>query len=118
MNTIDMHNGMVNNMEWEARKSAELDAIYNKRFNECMGIDNNYKYQSYDNEDDSEDMSYINERLDSIEEKIDDLKNLIVSCTSNNNGLFVFAPKKNINAGVSFGLTESQFNDLLRRISK
>ena len=37
MNTIDMHNAMVNNMEWEARKAAELDAIYDKRYNECSG---------------------------------------------------------------------------------
>ena len=39
MNTIDMHNGMVNNMEWDAKKSAELAAIHNKRYNECNNND-------------------------------------------------------------------------------
>lgn len=115
MNTIDMHNAMVNNMEWEARKAAELDVIYDKRYNECSGNNSHYENQSYNN---PVDMSSVNERLDSIERKIDELRNLIVSSTSNNRELFVFAPKKNINAGVSFGLTENQFNALLRRISK
>lgn len=114
MNTIDLHNGMINNMEWEARKAAELDAIYNNHYNECSG-NNNSDRQYYD---DPVDMSYFDERLDSIERKIDELRSLIVDSTSNNNGLFVFAPKKNINAGVSFGLTENQFNALLGRISK
>lgn len=115
MNTIDMHDAMVNNMEWEARKAAELNAIYDKRYNECSGNNSHYENQSYNN---PVDMSSVNERLDSIERKIDELRNLIVSSTSNNRELFVFAPKKNINAGVSFGLTENQFNALLRRISK
>lgn len=111
MNTIDMHNGMVNNMKWEARKAAELNAIYN----ECIDNNRHYNNQSYGN---SVDMSSVNRRLDSIERKIDELRDLIVDSTSNNGELFVFAPKKNINAGVSFGLTENQFNALLRRISK
>lgn len=114
MNTIDMHNGMVNNMKWEARKAAELDVIYNNHYNECSGNNKSF-YRQYD---DPIDMSYFDERLDSIERKIDELRDLIVDSTSNNNGLFVFAPKKNINAGVSFGLTENQFNALLGRISK
>lgn len=114
MNTIDLHNGMINNMEWEARKAAELNAIYNNRYNECSGNNDSFGCQY----DDPIDMSYVNERLDSIERKIDELRNLIVDSTSNNNGLFVFAPNKNINAGVSFGLTENQFNALLGRISK
>ena len=63
-------------------------------------------------------MSSVNRRLDSIERKIDELRDLIVDSTSNSGELFVFAPKKNINAGVSFGLTENQFNALLKRISK
>lgn len=115
MNTIDLHNCMVNNMEWEAKKAAELDAIYDKRYNEYSGNNSHYKNQSYNN---PVDISSVNRRLDSIERKIDELRNLIVSSTSNNGGLFVFAPKKNINAGVSFGLTENQFNALLRHISK
>lgn len=113
MNTIDMHNGMVNNMEWDAKKSAELAAIHNKRYNECINNDRQNN-QSYNNTD----MSSINRRLDSIERKIDNLQNLIINSTSNSGELFVFAPKKNINAGVSFGLTEAQFNALLKRISK
>lgn len=112
MNTIDIHNGWVKNLEWQAKKQAQLDNIYD---NERL------KYHSYSQNQNNTDMyarlSAIECRLDRIEKKVDELHDMIVRFDESN-GLFVFAPNQNVKANVAFSLSENQFEELIRQINK
>lgn len=115
MNTIDIHEGLVANLEWEAKKQAELDAIYES---ERRKYSSYYSASEPDYDDyNDERMSSLEERLDTIESKIDKLYDLVVE-RSESNGLFVFAPEKNVNANLAFTLTDDQFKELIRSINK
>lgn len=108
MNTADIYDGMMRNMEFQARNDARLDAIY----------DREYKRQTNQmncNNQDTARLNAIESRLTDIENRLNKLQDMIVS---DQNNLFVFAPKQNVNTGISFTLTEAQFNDLVNRIVK
>lgn len=112
MNTIDIHNGWVKNLEWQAKKQAQLDHVYD---NERL------KYPSYPQSQNNADvyarLSAIECRLDRIENKVDELHDMIVRFDECN-GLFVFAPNQNVKANIAFSLSENQFEELIRQISK
>ena len=48
MNTIDIHDGWVKNLEWEAKKQAQLDSIYEKERSKYSSL-NSYNNYSNDN---------------------------------------------------------------------
>lgn len=113
MNTIDIHNGWVKNLEWQVKKQAQLDNIYD---NERI------KYPSYSiiNETDTNicaKLSTIENRLNRIENKIDELHDIVVNLDEGN-GLFTFAPSQNVEASVAFSLSEHQFKELIKQINK
>ena len=112
MNTIDIHNGWVRNLEWQAKKQAQLDNIYD---NERI------KYHSYSMNENNTNiyarLSSIESRLNRIEDKIDELHDIVVNLDECN-GLFTFAPSQNVKASVAFSLSEHQFKELIRQINK
>lgn len=113
MNSVDMRNGFVKNLEWEAKKQAQLDSIYaNER----------KKYNNQLNQGESNVNTRLNaleQRCSRIESRLNELHDMIVTnpCTKIGDNLFVFAPNQNVNAGVAFSLTESQFNELVKKIT-
>lgn len=113
MNSIDMRNGFVKNLEWGAKKQAQLDSIYeNER----------KKYNNQSNQEESNVNTRLNaleQRCSRIESRLNELHDMIVTnpCTKIGDNLFVFAPNQNVNAGVAFSLTESQFNELVKKIT-
>ena len=108
MTTADIYDAMIRNIEFQARHDTSSDATY----------DRDYKRQTnqmnYNNQDTAR-LNAIESRLADIENRLNKLQDMIVS---DQNNLFVFAPKQNVNAGISFTLTEAQFNDLVNRIVK
>lgn len=112
MNTIDIHDGWVKNLKWQAKKQAQLDNIYD---NERI------KYPSYSMNENNTNiytkLSAIENRLNRIESKIDKLHDIVTNFDESN-GLFIFAPSQNIKASVAFSLSESQFKELIRQINK
>lgn len=111
MNTIDIHNGWVENLEWEAKKQAQLDSIYEKERSKYSSSN------SYNN-----DYSSDNSRLDALEKRISKLERRVnklhdkLVTLDEGNGLFVFAPNQNIKANIAFTLTENQFRELIESI--
>ena len=114
MNTMDIHDGYVRNLEWQARKQAELDRIYDECYSKGFNNNNQQNVSKTNNTDNSK-LSLLEERLSRIEKSITELHDLVVN-KNNSNGLFVFAPNQNVNASVAFPLTEYQFNELINRI--
>lgn len=142
MNSRDWHEGMVRNMEWEARQNARLDAIYEqerakystpaptttsyvqttvvetpkpvtpKKLN-FHGGDNSFIPQLNDNQ-------ALERRLDRIENRIDKLYEMFgtqqVSTFDSSDKLFVFAPQANVNATQAITLTDQQFDLLLKAL--
>lgn len=115
MNTIDIHDGYVRNLEWWARKQAELDRIYDECYRNGSNNNNQQQSTSKTNNTDNSKLSLLEKRLSRIEKSITELHDLVVN-KNNSNGLFVFAPNQNVNASVAFPLTEYQFNELINRI--
>lgn len=119
MNTIDIHNGWVRNLEWQAKKQAQLDRVYEREYNKSSS--SSYNKSSYSNNDEitklGSRISLLESKINRIEERIDDLHDKIVSMDEGN-GLFVFAPDQNVNASVAFKLSEDQFKELLRSINR
>ena len=120
MNTIDIHNGWVRNLEWQAKKQAQLDRVYEKEYNRNSSYNNNNYTSSYSNDEITKlgcRISALESRINRVEEKIDDLYNKVVSLDEGN-GLFVFTPDQNVNAPVAFKLTDYQFKELMRSINR
>ena len=112
MNTIDIHNGWVKNLEWQAKKQAQLDNIYDNersKYSSCSRNENNTNVYTR--------LSAIESRLDRIENKVDELHDIVVNLDECN-GLFTFAPSQNVKASVAFSLSEHQFKELIRQINK
>ena len=111
MNTIDIHDGWVKNLEWEAKKQAQLDSIYEKersKYSSSNSYDNDYS-------DDNSRLDALEKRISNLERKVDDLHDKLVTLNEGN-GLFVFAPNQNVKANVAFTLTENQFRELMESI--
>lgn len=106
MNTIDIHDGWAKNLEWEAKKQAQLDSIYEKERN---------KYSSSNLYDDNSRLDALEKRISKLERRVNKLYNKLVTLNEGN-GLFVFAPNQNVKANVAFTLTENQFRELIESI--
>lgn len=111
MNTIDIHEGLARNLDYEAKSQAKLDDIYNRSRKNYIPCNN----QSYNN--DKAILSMIESRLSCIENKIDKLYEMMVTMKESN-GLFVFAPEGNVNSAVSFQLSDIQFKEMMTNIMK
>lgn len=112
MNTIDIHDGWAKNLEWQAKKQAQLDNIYDNersKYSSCSRNENNTNVYTR--------LSAIESRLDRLENKVDMLHDIVVNLDECN-GLFAFAPSQNIKANVAFSLSEHQFEELIRQINK
>jgi hypothetical protein len=105
---------MVENYEFEARNQAKLDAIYERERSKYSSLFNNNQSDNNSNYDNTR-LSYIENRLNCIENRINELHGMIINIKESN-GLFVFAPKGNINSAVSFQLSESQFREMMNSI--
>ena len=110
MNTIDIHDGLIENLKWEAKKQAQLDSIYEKERSKYSSS-NSYKNYSNDNSR----LDALEKRISNLERKVDDLHDKLVNLNEGN-GLFVFAPNQNVKANVAFTLTENQFRELIESI--
>ena len=111
MNTIDIHDGLVENLKWEAKKQAQLDIIYEKersKYSSSNLYDDNYS-------NDNSRLDALEKRISNLERKVDDLHDKLVTLNEGN-GLFVFAPNQNVKANVAFTLTENQFRELIESI--
>ena len=111
MNTIDIHDGLVENLKWEAKKQAQLDSIYEKersKYSSSNLYDDNYS-------NDNSRLNALEKRISNLERKVDDLHDKLVNLNEGN-GLFVFAPNQNVKANIAFTLTENQFRELIESI--
>ena len=111
MNTIDIHDGLIENLKWEAKKQAQLDSIYEKersKYSSSNLYDDNYS-------NDNSRLDALEKRISNLERKVDDLHDKLVNLNEGN-GLFVFAPNQNVKANVAFTLTENQFRELMESI--
>lgn len=118
MNTIDIHNGLVENQEWEARHQAKLEHIYRTEVNKY----NNRPVYNNDNSNSSCNtearISAIERRLDSIENRLSEVHRMFTSThESESNGLFVFAPHQNVNANIALTMTDCQLQELIKSIT-
>ena len=110
MNTIDIHDGWVKNLEWEAKKQAQLDSIYEK---ERSKYSSSNSYNNYSN--DSSRLDALEKRISNLERRVNKLHDKLVTLDEGN-GLFVFAPNQNVKANIAFTLTENQFRELIESI--
>ena len=111
MNTIDIHDGLVENLKWEAKKQAQLDIIYEKersKYSSSNSYNNDYS-------SDNSRLDALEKRISNLERKVDDLHDKLVTLNEGN-GLFVFAPNQNVKANIAFTLTENQFRELMESI--
>lgn len=111
MNTIDIHDGLVENLKWEAKKQAQLDSIYEKersKYSSSNLYDDNYS-------NDNSRLDALEKRISKLERRVNKLYNKLVTLNEGN-GLFVFAPNQNVKANVAFTLTENQFRELIESI--
>lgn len=126
MNSQDFHEGMVRNMEWQAKKQAQLDAIYERErakystpvqtvttYVEQKPVPYSVAHPIQQPESD------ISKRLDRIETRIDKLYEMFGNAqisTCPHDKLFVFAPQANINANQAITLTDQQFKILVDKL--
>ena len=110
MNTIDIHDGWAKNLEWEAKKQAQLDSIYEK---ERSKYSSSNSYNNYSN--DSSRLDALEKRISKLERRVNKLHDKLVTLNEGN-GLFVFAPNQNVKANIAFTLTENQFRELIESI--
>ena len=115
MNTIDIHDGMIANLEWEAKHAAKLDHIYETERNRFISDSFNNSQQNSNNGSIGVKMSMIENRLDMIESRINSLHEMFVGQVESG-GLFVFAPNQNVRANMAFTLTDEQFKQLIESI--
>ena len=111
MNTIDIHDGLVENLKWEAKKQAQLDSIYEKersKYSSSNSYDNDYS-------DDNSRLDALEKRISKLERRVNKLHDKLVTLNEGN-GLFVFAPNQNVKANIAFTLTENQFRELIESI--
>lgn len=113
MNTIDINEGFARNLEWQARKQAELDDIYDKARNKHTS----YSYNNDNPNDVSVRLSAIENTLSRIETKINSIYDFVIN-PNECDKLFVFAPSQNVKANVAFNLSEEQFKELIRQINR
>ena len=110
MNTIDIHDGLVENLKWEAKKQAQLDIIYEKERSKYYSSNS---YNNYSN--DNSRLNALEKRISNLERRVNKLYNKLVTLNEGN-GLFVFAPNQNVKANIAFTLTENQFRELIESI--
>ena len=79
MNTADIYDGMMRNMEFQARNDARLDAIYDREYKRQTN------QMNYNNQDTAR-LNAIESRLTDIENRLNKLQDMIVS---DQNNLFV-----------------------------
>ena len=120
MNSEDWNNGMVRNMEWEARKAAQLDAIYEQERAKYASSTTQHTLQNF-NKSNDQNNNVNSDRLARLEARIDKLYEMFGNmkeqqCTSCD-GLFVIANKgANVFSPHSITLTDKQFEMLMSKL--
>ena len=74
MNTIDIHDGLVENLKWEAKKQAQLDIIYEKERSKYSSLNSYNNYSNYNSRLDA-----LEKRISNLERKVDDLHDKLVT---------------------------------------
>lgn len=109
MNTIDIYDGFVENLDWETKNAARLDNLYDReRAKYCSNTSYQVSSELYNR------LANLEDRLADLEDRIDDL----VIKFNDSNGLFVFAPDQNIRTKFAFSLSDEQFNELISKMNK
>lgn len=118
MNSEDWHNGMVRNMEWEARKAAQLDAIYEQERAKYASSTTQHTLQNF-NKSNNQNNNVNNDRLARLEARVDKLYEMFGNRQDQytGNGLFVIAKEgTKVFAPQNITLTNEQFEMLMNRL--
>lgn len=138
MNSQDWHEGMVRNQEWEVKRQAKLDVLYEQERAKYSKSTSNSQASNNSNQASATNTrttlpNYfgnacgqnnfnngdVNARLDKLEARIDKLYELIGTKHNNytSDGMFVIAPKDaTVFANQSFTLTDEQFKTLMSQL--
>lgn len=139
MNSQDWHEGMVRNQEWEVKRQAKLDALYEReraKYYSAPTVSSTpapvYQAPVVNTPTTSSEAEYfkgssnvpvstsdINARLNRIEARIDKLYEMIAVKPNNNTSdkLFVIASNDTtVFSNQAFTLTDDQFNALMSKI--
>lgn len=127
MNSADIFNGYMNNIRVEAKRQAEIDAIYEaerakyrtpapqpqSQVKIVTRTSNNNTLSRSDNDS-------LSKKIDKLERRIDKLYE-IIGCKNDNSicaedKLFVYAPKADIHAQQVISLSDEQFKILMKSI--
>ena len=117
MNSEDMYNGAVRNMEWSARKAAQLDAIYEQeRAKYASTIQ--HTLQNF-NRSNNQNNNVNSDRLARLEARVDKLYEMFGNRQGQytGNDLFVIAKEgTNVFAPQNITLTDKQFEMLMSKL--
>lgn len=118
MNSEDWHNGMVRNMEWEARKAAQLDAIYEQERAKYASSTTQHTLQNF-NKSNDQNNNVNSDKLARLEARVDKLYEMFGNRQEQytGNGLFVIAKEgTNVFARQNITLTDKQFEMLMSKL--
>ena len=134
MNSQDWHEGMVRNQEWEVKRQAKLDALYEReraKYSSPAPVSTPVCSQSpvvsapttsrpnyFKGSLNPAPTTDINVRLDKLEARIDKLYELVAAKPNyTSDGMFVIAPNNaTVFANQSFTLTDEQFKVLMSKL--
>lgn len=118
MNSEDMYNGAVRNMEWSARKAAQLDAIYEQERAKYASSTTQHTLQNF-NKSNDQNNNVNTDRLARLEARVDKLYEMFGNRQEQytGNGLFVIAKEgTNVFAPQNITLTDKQFEMLMSKL--
>lgn len=119
MNTADFDDAMCENEVINASRSAYLDHVYNT---ERQRLSKSYSTPKPSTPNPSVDVSILSKRVSSLENRVNELYSEVVNMRQNRDStsLFAFITHENANVAATNNITlsDQQFKELLKAISK